>query len=139
MDELYSFAESHRFKIANYPLPETKSISLPLHDICYVGLDNTVRVSEAVECCRLGHELGHCMYGGFYTRSTPCDVKEQHEYKADVWFIKHRIPASDLARMLREGRDVCEIAEILTVTEDYVMRAYYYYKESGILFEDEAG
>ncbi len=35
-----------------------------------------------------------------------------------------------LFRLLREGRDAWEIAEILDTTEEYIWQAYCYYKEN---------
>lgn len=139
MKDLYGFAEEQGFVVCSLPLPETTSLSMPYGDTCYIGIDNSSPMTQAEECCRLGHELGHCSYGGFYTRAAPYDIKERHERRADVWFIKRRIPAELLGYMLRAGLEVAEIAERLTVTEDYVVKAYYYYKESGITFDDEAG
>ena len=39
--------------------------------------------------------------------------------------------------LLKQGRDADEIAEILDTTEEYVRRAYYYYKENENLTEEE--
>ena len=136
MDDLYRFAEEQGYIVCSFPLPETKSLSLPLTDTCYIGMDSSTHMSAAEECCHLGHELGHCVYSGFYTRFTPFDLKEQHERRADIWFIKRQIPLNLLKYMLHAGMDVEEIADRLTVTEDYVVKAYYYYKESGETFSD---
>lgn len=86
--------------------------------------------TQAEEQARLGHELGHCLYGGFYTRATPFDLAERHEARADRWYILRAIPRSRLFELLRQGYDAWEIAEYLNTTEDYVRRAYYFYKEN---------
>ena len=74
--------------------------------------------------------MGHCLYGGFYTRTTPYDDVERHEVRADRWYIQRAIPRRTLFRLLGEGYDAWEIAEQLNTTEEYVRRAYYYYKEN---------
>lgn len=112
------------------PLPEVRSLALAVGSGGVVGLDNTHAMSHAEEQARLGHELGHCLYGGFYTHGTPYDVAERHEVRADRWYIKKAIPRRTLFRLLREGRDAWEIAELLDTTEEYVRRAYYYYKDN---------
>lgn len=55
---------------------------------------------------------------------------ERHEVRADRWYIKRAIPRRTLFRLLGEGYDAWEIAEQLNTTEEYVRRAYYYYKEN---------
>ena len=42
---------------------------------------------------------------------------------------RHFIPEDKLMAMLEAGMDACEIAEELDTTEEYVRRAYYYYKD----------
>ena len=96
---------------------------------CYIGMDSSRRLTRAEEAARLGHELGHCLYGGFYTMLTPFDLRERHEVRADRWYILHFIPEAELMAMLQQGLDAWEIAEKLDTTEDYVRRAYYFYKE----------
>lgn len=128
--DFYQLADAAGVPVVHMPLPEVRSLALAVGSSGVVGLDNTHAMSHAEEQARLGHELGHCLYGGFYTRGTPYDVAERHEVRADRWYIKRAIPRHTLFRMLREGRDAWEIAEILNTTEDYVRRAYYYYKEN---------
>lgn len=112
------------------PLPEVRSLALAVGSSGVVGLDNTHAMTRAEEQARLGHELGHCLYGGFYSRVTPYDIRERHEVRADLWYIRWAIPRRTLFRLLKEGYDAWEIAEQLNTTEDYIRRAYYYYKEN---------
>lgn len=137
MEDLYDLAERHGVAVLSFPLPECKSLSMQQGGACYVGLDNS-GMTAAEERCRLGHELGHCLHSGFYTRKTPFDIREQHERRADVWFIKRYIPFDRLAQLLRAGREVCEIADALDVTEDYIVKAYFYYKDAGASFGTSA-
>lgn len=116
--------------VVHLPLPETGSMSIASGRTGVIGLDNTSLMTTGEEQARLGHELGHCLYGGFYTRNTPYDVAEQHEVRADRWYIKKAIPRNKLFRLLHEKREVWEIAEILNTTEEYVWQAYCYYKEN---------
>lgn len=113
-----------------FPMPEVRSVALAAGSSGVIGLDDSTPMTRAEEQARLGHELGHCLYGGFYTRSSPFDTVERHEVRADRWYIRRAIPRRTLFRLLREGRDAWEIAEMLDTTEEYVCRAYYYYKEN---------
>ena len=123
-------ADATGVPVVHMPLPEARSVALAVGGSGVVGLDSSRPMTHAEEQSRLGHELGHCLYGGFYTRGTPYDVAERHEVRADHWYIKRAIPRRTLFRLLREGYDAWEIAELLNTTEEYVRRAYYYYKEN---------
>ena len=116
--------------MVHFPLPETRSMSIASGCKGVIGLDNQHSMTRGEEQACIGHELGHCLYGGFYTRSTPYDVAERHEVRADRWYIRRAIPRKTLFRLLGEGYDAWEIAEKLNTTEEYVRRAYYYYRET---------
>lgn len=128
--DFYRTAADSGIPVVHLPLPETGSMSIASGRTGVIGLDNTSPMTTGEEQARLGHELGHCLYGGFYTRNAPYDVAEQHEVRADRWYIKRAIPRRTLYRLLKQGYDAWEIAEQLNTTEEYVRRAYYYYKEN---------
>lgn len=123
-------AENNGIEILGFRLPSVNSMSTEINGKCYIGLDTSRPMSHAEEQACIGHELGHCLYGGFYTRSSPYDLVERHEARADRWYIRHAIPRKTLFRLLREGREVWEIAEMLDTTEEYVWQAYCYYREN---------
>lgn len=123
-------AENNGIEILGFRLPSVNSMSAEINGKCYIGLDTSQPMSHAEEQACIGHELGHCLYGGFYTRSSPYDLVERHEARADRWYIRHAIPRKTLFRLLHEGREVWEIAEMLDTTEEYVWQAYCYYKEN---------
>lgn len=128
--DLYSIAAQNNIEILCFPMPNCESMSTEVDGRCYIGLDASRRRTAAEEQSRIGHELGHCLYGGFYTRATPFDIAEQHEVRADKWYILNAIPRRKLFSLLRRGYDAWEIAEQLNTTEEYVRRAYYYYMEN---------
>ena len=125
-----AIADANGIEIVNFRLPNAGSISAEVGGRCLIGLDNSRPMTRAEEQAHIGHELGHCLYGGFYSRSSPYDMIERHELRADRWYIRHAIPRKTLFRLLKEGYDAWEIAEALDTTEEYVRQAYYYYKDN---------
>lgn len=125
-----AIAERKGVEIITFQLPSVSSMSTEVNGQCFIGLDNSRHITYAEEQSRIGHELGHCLYGGFYSHSSPFDVVERHEVRADRWYIKRAIPRKTLFQLLKQGYDAWEIAEQLNTTEEYVRRAYYYYKEN---------
>lgn len=129
-NDFRSIAERNGVEIVTFQLPSVSSMSTEVNGQCFIGLDNSSHITYAEEQSRIGHELGHCLYGGFYSHSSPFDVVERHEVRADRWYIKRAIPRKTLFQLLKQGYDAWEIAEQLNTTEEYVRRAYYYYKEN---------
>lgn len=125
-----AIAERKGVEIITFQLPSVSSMSTEVNGQCFIGLDNSRHITYAEEQSRIGHELGHCLYGGFYSHSSTFDVVERHEVRADRWYIKRAIPRKTLFQLLKQGYDAWEIAEQLNTTEEYVRRAYYYYKEN---------
>lgn len=122
-------AQEHGIQVLYFKLPKCGSASAEVDGQCYIGMDNSRPMTYGEEQARLGHELGHCLYGGFYTRTTPYEIAERYEVRADRWYILNAIPRERLFELLRKGYDAWEIAEMLDTTEDYVRRAYYYYQD----------
>lgn len=129
--DLYSMAAQNGIEVLCFPMPNCKSMSAEVEGRCYIGLDDSRPMTAAEESACVGHELGHCLYGGFYTRTTPFDTVERHEARADKWYIQNAIPCGTLFSLLRRGYDAWEIAEQLDTTEEYVRRAYYFYMDNG--------
>lgn len=128
--DLMEIAERNGVEILRFAFPLVDSMSTEISGRCYIGLDCSRSRTTAEEQACIGHELGHCLYGGFYTRQTPFDIVERHEVRADHWYIRQDIPRKTLFDLLRKGYDAWEIAERLDTTEEYVRRAYYYYKDN---------
>lgn len=123
-------AKMNDVEILHFPLPNVESVSTEVDGKCFIGLDSTHKHTYTEEQTRIGHELGHCLYGGFYNRFTAFDLVERHEVRADRWYILHAIPRDTLFSLLKQGMDAWEIAEQLNTTEDYIRRAYYFYKDN---------
>ena len=138
VNELFQIADDAGIEVYYFPMPESESMSLPIGNKSVVGLDDSKPRRTCEECVHLGHELGHCVYGGFYNRHTPYDVIEQHEYRADAWFIQNFIKEADLRLMLKDGYSTAEMAEELGVTEKYIKKALHYWTECrGVDFNNE--
>ena len=127
---LYALAEKENIGILRFPLPNTGSMSvMDEGGRCSIGMDPGVLDGGALERVHLGHELGHCVTGSFYSRSSACDVRERHEYRADKWAVHALLPRQELERAVKEGcTEVWELAERFGLTEDFIRRAAYVYR-----------
>ena len=90
-------------------------------------MDNSHRYPAGEEAAHLGHELGHCLYGGFYSEKTARDTIMRYEVRADKWYIENAIPRAELQKLLAKGYDAWEIADKMGTTEAYIEKACAYY------------
>lgn len=127
LNDLYRLAEAKGIDVSNFPLPESGSLALEMSGQCYIGMDSSRRYPAGEEAAHLGHELGHCLYGGFYSEKTARDTIMRHEVRADKWYIENAIPKVQLKNLLAKGYDVWEIADKMGTTEAYIEKACAYY------------
>lgn len=95
-----------------------------------IVLDPNKIESSADENTKLAHELGHCLYSGFYSSTTPLYIREKHEYKANVWAVNFLVPWDELREAIHNGiTEPWELAEYFSVTEAFIDLALEYYLE----------
>lgn len=76
----------------------------------------------------LAHELGHCATGCTQKVSSPLDLIEKHEYKANRWAIERYIPFEDLQAAIKQGRtERWQLAEYFDMPEPFIQKAMDYY------------
>lgn len=128
LSELYRLAENYGVDVSFFPLPESNSLAVELDGRCYIGLDSSRNHPVGEEAAYLGHELGHCLYGGFYNQAASLDTVMRHEVRADKWYIENAIPKSELFPLLEKGYNPWEVAEMMGTTEEYIQKACSYYE-----------
>lgn len=112
------------------PLSSLDALSIEHKEQYAIVLDPNKIESSADENTKLAHELGHCLYGGFYSSTTPLYTREKHEYKANVWAVKFLVPWDELHEAIHNGiTEPWELAEYFSVTEAFINLALEYYLE----------
>ena len=122
---LYDFAKQQNIGVFPYPLPETGSLSfMEDNGDCFIGMDPSVRDGNIQERVHLGHELGHCVTGSFYTIHAPLNRRQRHEYRADKWAIHSLVPMDALDDAIAQGcTEMWALAERFGVTEQFMKMA----------------
>lgn len=95
---LLEYAAGRDIEVYYGPLPACGCLSLTMAGRCYIALDPLAIGSMADGRVKLAHEIGHCVTGSFYSRSSACDVRERHEYRADKWAVHALLPRQELER-----------------------------------------
>ena len=129
--ELYRYAEGRGIPVDAFPLGRTEALSLlDGEGGCHIAIDPFRVKSAADEKTKLGHELGHCMTGAFYTVASPCDVRARHENRADKWEIELLIGREALEAAVAAGHtEVWDLADLFGVTEEFMKKAIMWYRE----------
>lgn len=128
--ELYQLADENNISVYSFDLPQTLSMSVRETDgSCAIAIDPFGLDSTKDEMIRLAHELGHCVTGSFYNRYSDLDIREKSEFSADKWAIKKLIPKDELQIAFKQGyTEPWDLAEYFNVTEEFVIKAFNYYK-----------
>ena len=137
LSALYDFARQQNIEVIPFPMKESGSMSIQSDSgACYIGMDDRVCDGAAQERVHLGHELGHCVTGSFYSIHTAIDSRQRHENKADKWAIQALVPVDDLDAAIAGGcTELWELAERFDVTEDFIRKAVCYYVHGNMASE----
>lgn len=130
--ELYDLAENNNVKVSCFELNTVPCLSMQDDDYnCYIAIDPMQLNTQLEEKEYLAHELGHCVSGAFYTRSSPLEVKGQKEYRANLWAIKKLVPENELKTAIKNGNiELWQLAEYFEVSEYLIKFAVDYYSRN---------
>lgn len=134
---LYDFARQQNIEVIPFPMKENGSMSIQMDSgECVIGMDNSITDGAAQERVHLGHELGHCVTGSFYSIHTAVDCRQRHENKADKWAIQALVPVEELDAAIAGGKtEFWELAELFGVTEEFIRKAVCYYVHGNVAAE----
>lgn len=134
---LYEFARQQNIEVLPFPMEKNGSMSIQMEDgLCVIGMDDSVRDGGIQERVHLGHEIGHCVTGSFYSVHTAIDCRQRHENKADKWAIQALIPVDALDAAIADGcTELWELAEKFDVTEEFIKKAVCLYVHGNVAAE----
>lgn len=137
IQSLYALAKQQNIEVIPYPMPDNGSMSVMLDNgKCFIGMDASVRDGDVQERVHLGHEMGHCLTGSFYSIHTAIDCRQRHENKADKWAVQQLIPVDALDDAIADGcTEVWELADRFSVTEEFVRKAVCWYVHGNMAAE----
>lgn len=134
---LYDLAKQNNVRVRSFSLPEFGSLSVQADTgDCYIGIDEAVQDGNIQERVHMGHELGHCLTGSFYSIHTAVDSRQRHEYRADKWAVKKLVPEDDFDDAVADGcTEIWDLAERFGVTEQFMRKAVCYYVHGNLATE----
>lgn len=134
---LYHLADENEVTVDGFDLGRRDALSFADEDgRCYIAIDPFKLESVADEKSKLAHELGHCVTGSFYNQYAACDVRQQHENRADKWAIERLVPKDKLDRAVAAGHtEIWDLAELFNVTEPFMRKAAWWYTYGNLAVE----
>ena len=84
------------------------------------------------------HELGHLHTGALHKVSSPFQLIEQNEYRADADSFKRYLPPDELKNAMRNGYTTpWELADYFNLDEEYIQKALDYWAQCrGVNFNE---
>lgn len=131
---LYLISDAENIPVLPFSLPKNGSMCIQTNEFrCYIGIDYSVLADESSLRVHLAHELGHCEVGAFYNRWAACDIRQQHENRADKWAIQQLVPEDELNAAVADGdTEIWSLAEHFDVTEEFMKKAVCWYTHGNL-------
>lgn len=93
-----------------------------------IFLDKSRLKTKSEEKSALLHEGGHYATGATHEVSSPFDLVEKHEYKANKWAVERALSVEELDEAVAEGHtDIWDLADYFGLTEDLMRKAVCWY------------
>lgn len=123
-----------RFYLWDLGAAQAATIELDGNYGVFMDFDN-IR-SAAEETVLVAHEGGHICSGATHKVSSPYDLVEKHEYKADKWAVQRLVPPQELREAVAAGcTEPWELAERFGVTEPFMRKALCWYRYGNLAAE----
>lgn len=136
LSKIYQDVSAQDISLFLYPIGFADAASIRLNDQYAIFLDFSKFPTLRAYTEALAHECGHCATGAMHTVSSPYDLIEKHEFKADRWAFERYLPFDALCDAMRHGcTGTWQLAEVFGFPEDFIRKAIrYYVQNKGLSF-----
>lgn len=111
-----------------YPMPFCKGMSMGQNGSYAVFIDTNQIETNAELNHVLAHEIGHCTTGALHKLSSPYELIQQHENRANRWAYENCLPFDKLKAAMENGISECwQLAEHFNFPESFIKEAIRYY------------
>lgn len=130
LSDFYAYCREHQVDVIPYNGLPSEGATLRDSDQYAIFLDFSricsTRILRGV-CC---HELGHAATGSLHKVSSPFDLVERSEYRANRWAAEHCLTEADFREAFAAGyTELWELAEYFDLPEQDVKNALTYWSE----------
>lgn len=136
LSDFYSYCKENKITVLPFDNALSKGTSIRDGDLYAIFLDFSQIHSTKLLKGICYHELGHVGTGALHKVSSPHEMVERSEYRANRWAAEHFLTASDFQDAFAHGyTEIWELSEYFDLPEEDVKKALTYWSERrGIIF-----
>ena len=130
LSDFYSHCKENNITILPFDHAPSKGVTMRDRNLYAIFLDFTKIHStrELKGVCY--HELGHASTGALHKISSPYELIERSEYRANRWAAEHYLPVDDFREAFAAGyTELWQLAEYFDLPEQDVKNALTYWTE----------
>lgn len=130
LHDFFTYCENENIDVIPYMDAPYAGTTIRDGDCCAVFLDfNRLRSTRLLRGVCL-HEMGHIASGAFHKISSPFELVERSEYRANLWAAEQHITEADFREAFSAGiTELWELAEYFDLPEQDIKNALTYWSE----------
>ncbi len=135
MFNILEVAEEYNFDVIPWDAddPTVQAATLNLNGNYAVFINYGAIGTNAEATVIEAHETGHCITGGLHRLSSPYELIEKNEYKADYAAAKLTVDPEELRAQLKRDENLFRVAQHFGVTAGFLARVIYIYQRKRLL------
>lgn len=137
LSDFYEYCDNNSVDIIPYDNAPSKGTTVRDNDQYAIFLDFTkIHTTKDLRGICF-HELGHAATGALHKVSSPYELVERSEYRANRWAAQHFLRESDFREAFSYGcKEIWELSEYFELPEEDIKNALSYWTERrGIIFD----
>lgn len=128
--DFYEYCKAHQVDVIPFVGCPSAGATLREQDMYAIFLDfskiNSTRLLRGV-CC---HEMGHAATGALHKLSSPYELAERSEYRANRWTAEHFLTQEEFREAFACGyRELWQLSEYFDLPEEDVKKALHYWTQ----------
>jgi len=128
LSEMYSDLNIRNIKLITCDIGFADAATIEMNGLYGIFLDLSCFATIKTYRQTLAHEIGHCATGCTHKVSSPLDLVQKHEYKANRWAIEKYIPFEELNNAISSGyTETWQLAEYFDFPDSFMKSAIEYY------------
>ncbi len=130
LSDFYDYCENNDVEVVLFDRLPAKAVTVRFHGCMSVGLNPTQLTTVRRIRGAAYHESGHLHTGCLHKVSSPFQLVEQMEYRANADSARRYLPVEELRAAMRAGyADPWQLAEYFDLPEDDIKKALHYWTE----------
>ena len=130
LSHFYHHCQQNNVDIISFPDMPAEGVTMRISGDYAIFLDFTKIQSARLLKGICYHELGHAATGALHKVSSPYELVERNEYRANRWAAQHFLPVKDFREAFAAGyTELWQLAEYFDLPEQDIKNALTYWSE----------